>query len=97
MQNDVTHNDVSPPMPIFEVEPEFTEEARQAKVSGIVTVHMTVDENGKPTNLSVRHGLGYGLDEKAIEAVNQYKFKPARKGDKPVAFEVNVEVNFQNF
>jgi protein TonB len=44
---------------------------------------MTVDEYSKPTNLSVTRGLGHGLDEKAIEAASQYKFKPALKGGNP--------------
>ena len=50
-----------------------------------------------PQNVHVLHGVGMGLDEKAVEAVKQYRFKPAKENGKPVAVEMNVEVNFQIF
>jgi len=88
---------VSAPIPIFEPEAEFSEEARKAKMSGIVMVDLIVDEKGNVTRAHVLQGLGMGLDEKALEAVRQYKFKPAMENGKPVKVEVNVEVNFQIF
>ena len=45
----------------------------------------------------VVQGVGMGLDEKAIAAVKQYRFKPAMEGGKPVVVEVNVEVDFHIF
>ena len=88
---------VAPPVVLFAPEPQFSEEARKAKVSGNVLVYLQVDANGKPTHVRVLRGIGLGLDEKAIEAVAQYKFKPAMENGKPVAVEMNVEVNFQIF
>jgi len=88
---------VSPPQVLFAPEPEFSEEARKAKVAGVVTVYLQVDTNGRPTHVSVVRGIGLGLDEKAIEAVRQYKFKPAMENGKPVVVEMHVEVNFQIF
>ena len=88
---------VSSPELIYKVDPEFSEEARKAKFMGIVLVNLIVDQNGNPQNVHVLRGVGMGLDEKAVEAVKQYKFKPAREGGKPVAVELNVEVNFQIF
>jgi protein TonB len=82
---------------VFEVTPEFSEEARKAKFMGVVTVTLVVDPKGLPENVRVTRGVGMGLDEKAIAAVKQYRFKPAMMGGKPVAVEVNVEVNFQIF
>jgi len=88
---------VTRPVLIHQVFPEFTEQARKDKVSGIVTVNFLVDENGNPTHVRVMHGLGDGLDMEAIAAVKQYKFKPAMRDGKPVPFELNTEVNFQIF
>jgi protein TonB len=88
---------VSAPVLLYQVEPEFSEEARKAKASGNVLVNLIVDQQGHPQNVHVLRGVGLGLDEKAIAAVKLYKFKPAMEGGKPVAVEMNVEVNFQIF
>lgn len=88
---------VSAPTLVFKVEAEFSEEARKAKVSGNVVVGLVVDEKGNATRVHVVRGLGMGLDEKAVEAVRQFRFKPAMENGKPVRVEVNVEVNFQIF
>lgn len=88
---------VSAPQLIFQVEPEFSEEARKAKVAGNVLVTLIVDAAGHPQRVRVLRGIGMGLDEKAVEAVRQYRFKPAMEGGKPVPVEVNIDVNFQIF
>ena len=90
-------NGVSAPIVVSAPEPEFSKEARGKKISGNVMVHLVVDENGLPQNVTVVRGIGYGLDEKAVEAVGQYRFKPAMKEGKPVKVEMNVAVNFQLF
>jgi protein TonB len=86
---------VSEPQVISAPAPGFTEEARQAKVSGKVIVYLQVSSDGRPMHVRLVRGLGLGLDEKALEAVRQYKFKPAMKDGHPVTVEMNVEVNFQ--
>ena len=88
---------VSSPEVIFKVEPEFSEEARKAKFMGVVTVNLIVDTKGMPQNVHVVRGVGMGLDQKALEAVRQYRFKPAMENGHPVPVQVNVEVNFQIF
>jgi protein TonB len=88
---------VSSPEVIFKVEPEFSEEARKAKFMGVVTVNLIVDTKGLPQNVRVIRGVGMGLDEKALEAVRQYRFKPAMENGHAVPVQVNVEVNFQIF
>lgn len=88
---------VSMPEVIHSVEPEFSEEARKAKFQGLVTVSLIVDTNGIPQNVRVVRGVGMGLDEKAIEAARQYRFKPAMENGKPVPVELDIQVNFQIF
>jgi len=88
---------VSEPKVIYSVEPEFSEEARKAKTSGDVMVYLWVDERGNPTHVRVVRGMGMGLDERALDAVKQYKFKPAMENGKPVTVEMYVLVNFQIF
>jgi len=88
---------VSAPEVLHAVDPEFSEQARKAKMSGNVQVYLWVDEHGSPTHIRVIRGIGMGLDEKAIEAVRQYKFKPAMDNGRPVTVEMYVDVNFQIF
>ena len=86
---------VSAPVPIFKVEPEYSEEARKAKFQGTVLLSIVVDETGKTRDIKVLRSLGLGLDEKAIEAVMKWRFRPAYREGKPVAVAANVEVNFR--
>lgn len=88
---------VRAPVLVYQVEPEFSEEARKAKFSGNVQVYLWVDEQGNPSHIKVVRGVGMGLDEKAVEAVRQYKFKPAMQNGKPVKVDLYIEVNFQIF
>lgn len=86
---------VSAPQLIYSVDPEFSDEARRAKYQGVCVVSLIVDAQGNPQNIQVARALGMGLDEKALEAVKQYKFKPAYYKGHPVASIINVEVNFR--
>jgi periplasmic protein TonB len=86
---------VSAPQLIFAPDPEFSDEARRAKYQGVCVVSLIVDAHGDPQRVQVVRHLGMGLDEKAVEAVKQYKFKPATLQGKPVPVEVNIEVNFR--
>jgi len=86
---------VSAPVAIYKIEPVYTEEARKAKFQGAVGLSITVDERGLPRNFKVVKPMGVGLDEKAIEAVQQWRFKPAQLNGKPVAVLAAVEVNFR--
>lgn len=88
---------VSSPVVIYKVDPEFSEEARKAKFMGVVLVNLIVDSQGRPQNVHILRGVGMGLDDKALAAVKQYRFKPAMEAGKPVPVELNVEVNFQIF
>jgi len=86
---------VSPPSLVYKVEPEYSEEARKAKFQGTVVLYVVVDEKGNPRDLKVVRPLGLGLDEKAIEAVQKWRFKPGFLGGKAVAVAATIEVNFR--
>jgi TonB family protein len=86
---------VSAPVPVFKPEPEYSEEARKAKYQGSVTLAIVIMPDGSTSNIRVVRPLGLGLDEKAIEAVTKWKFRPSLKDGKPVAVSANVEVNFR--
>jgi periplasmic protein TonB len=87
---------VSAPVPLNSVEAEFSDEARRAKYQGVCLISLIVDAQGNPQNPRVLRALGMGLDEKALEAVRKYKFKPAYKqGVGPVPVMITVEVNFR--
>jgi len=90
-------NGVSSPTVLHTEDPSYSEAARKEKISGDVLLNLVVDEQGKPTHVHVVRGLGHGLDEKAIEAVRQYKFKPGMENGQPVAVALNIQVNFQMF
>jgi protein TonB len=85
---------VSAPKAIYAPDPEYSEEARKVKHMGTVVLWLVVGPDGKPRDIKVLRTLGLGLDEKAIEAVKNWRFDPAMKDGKPVAVQINVEVNF---
>ena len=86
---------VSAPRALNTPDPEYSEEARKAKYQGTVVLWLIVDQNGRPQQVKVARSLGMGLDQKAIEAVRKWTFEPAQKDGKPVAVQINVEVNFR--
>jgi TonB family protein len=86
--------DVTAPKALYAPEPEFSEAARKAGYQGTCVLSLIVGADGRPRDVRVVRKLGMQLDEKAIQAVRQWKFEPARKGDKPVAVPIEVEVSF---
>lgn len=86
---------VSAPRLIYGPDPEFSEEARKAKYQGTVVLWAIVGVDGRTHEIRVFRSLGMGLDEKAIEAVRQWRFEPGQKDGKAVAVQVGVEVNFR--
>jgi periplasmic protein TonB len=88
-------NGVSQPSVLVKVDPEYSEEARKAKYSGTVLLAVIVDAEGHARDIHVVKSLGMGLDEKAIEAVGKWKFKPGMKSGQPVSVRATIEVNFR--
>jgi TonB family protein len=86
---------VRPPEIVENSEPEYTEEARIARHEGTVLLQADVSATGEVKNVTLLRSLGLGLDERAVEAVKRWRFKPARRGRQEVAFRATFEVNFR--
>jgi protein TonB len=86
---------VSAPKVIDAPDPDYSEEARKAKYQGTCILWLIVGPDGRPRDIKIARQLGMGLDQKAIEAVRRWKFEPALKDGRPVAVQINVEVNFR--
>jgi TonB family protein len=84
----------SPPRAILQHEPDYSEPARLAKYQGTVTLQLVVSQEGLPMNVHILSPLGCGLDAKAVQAVEGWRFKPAEKQGQPMAAEIAVEVDF---
>jgi TonB family protein len=85
---------VSAPHALYDPEPDYSEEARKVRLQGVVVLSLIVDPSGHPRNVQIARSLGMGLDEKALEAVQKWRFAPGMKDGYPVATKVEVEVNF---
>ena len=86
---------VSAPQAVSTTDPNYTEEARRTKTQGTCILGLIVDTEGHPRDIRVVRGLGSGLDAKAIEAVERWRFEPAKKDGKPVNVQISVEVSFR--
>jgi len=83
------------PVVIHSVEAEFSDEARRERIEGVVLVTTIVDEQGMPTQIHVVRSAGHGLDENAVAAVSQYRFRPATLDGKPIATRITIEISFR--
>jgi TonB family protein len=86
---------VKAPVVIAKVEPHYSEEAREARISGIVILEVLIDKTGTVKDVTVLKGLPNGLSEAAVEAVRQWLFVPATKDGQPVDVVFNLTVNFK--
>jgi periplasmic protein TonB len=80
---------------IYDPEPAYSDAARSAKMQGTVTLWLIVGADGRPREIRVQKGLGMGLDEKALAAVQMWRFQPSTLNGRPVAVAIQVEVNFR--
>ena len=87
--------DVKPPEKIFGPQTAYTEIARKRRVQGVVIVQAIIDKQGNVTNIKVLRGLPMGLEEVAVEAMKQWKFRPATLNGKPITVYYNLTVNFK--
>ena len=82
------------PVPLFRPEPQYAEDARKVRLEGTVLLSIIVATDGSVKSTNVLKPLGLGLDERAIEAVSKWRFRPAMKDGRPIAIQAQVEVTF---
>jgi TonB family protein len=85
----------TPPKQLHFVEANFSNEARKKKIQGTVLLSALINTDGMPVDLRVERSLGYGLDEKALQALSQYRFQPGLRDGNPVPIRLEVEMNFR--
>jgi protein TonB len=86
---------VSAPKAVFAPDATYTTEARRAKLQGTCALELIVEPDGRTGDIHVTRSLGGGLDEKAVEAIQQWRFQPAMKAGQPVAARITAEVTFR--
>jgi TonB family protein len=86
---------VTAPVPTNRLEPQYTKKARKKKIQGTIVLYLEVDPTGHAGNIKVTQSLEHGLDEKAVEAVGKWTFRPGMKDGKPVTVATTVEINFR--
>jgi TonB family protein len=91
---DVKEHCVTPPKAIKRPEPDYTTEAKNAKIEGAVLLSVVIDKTGKIYDATVIKKLGYGLDERAMDTVAEWEFEPATYEGKPVRCRVYIEITF---
>ena len=85
----------TPPKVVSKVEPNYTDDARNAKIQGPVILALMIDPQGRPKNIRVTKSLDKGLDQQAIDAIEKWHFAPGIKDGKPVRAAAIIEVNFR--
>ncbi len=87
---------ITPPRVIHQVNPVYKPDAEAFRISGTVIIGLVVTSKGEPTDVHVVKSLDKSVDQSAVEAVQQWKFDAARKGDQPVAVRITVEIRFHS-
>jgi len=83
------------PVLLFQTQPEYSEDARRARMQGTVVVRIEIDAQGRPRDPRVLQSLGLGLDERAVDTVMRWKFKAATRDGRPIAATAMIEVTFR--
>ncbi len=83
------------PRAIYSPEPEYSDKARKKKINGTVVLSLTVGTDGLAHDIQVEKKLGYGLDEKAVEAMRKWKFQPELRDGQPIETPIKVEMSFR--
>jgi TonB family protein len=90
-----TFPSVTHPTVIYKVDPGYTREALDAELQGRLLLSATIGADGIPVDIKVVQGLGFGLDEKAAESLQKWRFRPATRGGEPIAVKATIEIRFR--
>jgi TonB family protein len=88
-------NGVTAPSVLTKIEPEYSDQALAAKWQGTVIMRTVIDEQGSATDIHVIRSLGMGLDKKAVECLQQWRFQAGTKNGEPVKVRATIELNFR--
>ncbi len=88
---------LTPPVLVRKVEPEYSPEAKAAGLEGTVVATVVIGSDGNPYDIQIEKHLGLGLDQKAQEAISQWRFKPGMRKGRPVNVRATIEINFRLF
>jgi TonB family protein len=91
----VSEKGVTAPKVLHKIEPAYTKQAKDAQIEGTVVLNVEVHPDGRAHNMRVERSLDPGLDQKALESVEQWRFSPAKKNGEPVAVAATIEINFR--
>lgn len=87
---------VKPPKPVRTTpEPQYTQIAQNLRMQGTTVLGLVVDTDGHPRDIQIISPVGLGLDDQAVRAVEQWRFKPATRDGVPIAVQIDVGVNFR--
>ncbi|MEZ5332635.1 MAG: TonB family protein [Thermoanaerobaculia bacterium] len=86
--------EVSPPVKVFAPTPPYTEDARKARIQGVVILEAIIDALGNVTDVQVLKGLPQGLSDSAVEAARSWRFEPARRNGEPVPVYFTLTIRF---
>jgi TonB family protein len=86
---------ITPPGLLRELKPEYTQDARRRSIEGDVVLEIVVRRDGSVGDVKILQGLGAGLDQRAVDAVRQWRFSPARRHGTPVDVVVEVALEFK--
>jgi protein TonB len=87
---------ITPPKVIHQVIPKPDSGEQGFRISGVVLIGLVVSSRGLPVNVHVVHSVDKDVDQNALDAVREWRFEPARKGDKPVAVRLTIEIRFHD-
>lgn len=88
---------ITPPRVAHQVMPQTNpDDEKGFRISGTVLVGLTVSAKGEPKDVHVVKSLDRSIDESAVDAVKQWRFEPAKKGDRAVAVRITVEIRFHS-
>jgi len=91
----VAGKEVKAPHPIYTPDPEYSQAAQQAHFQGTLELRMVIDKTGHTTKIRIVRPIGFGLDDKAVDAVKMWRFEPATRNGEPVEVQMNVTTGFR--
>jgi TonB family protein len=87
---------INPPKVVHQVNPKPDSGTKGFRITGVVLIGLIISSRGEPRNVHVVRSVDKEIDQSAVEAVKEWRFEPARKGDKPVAVRATIEIRFQD-